>query len=286
MAATDALECDASSYPGGKSGSGIFQRIINLIPRHRVFVSVFAGHCGVLRNIRSAEHTIVIDQDPTVCEWWSKWSRSKRGRRLEIHCCDGIEWIRFRFGCTEYSVANASVAGSDDANSHGMVPLLSAITSRFPKACDADRYVTRATKEVASEYFLFCDPPYVIKKRRGFRNIYAHELSDCDHSRFLDVATKIEESNLRIMVCGYSCDLYSRISHWNSIDHRVPTRRGLQDERIWMNYFPPDLLHDFRYVGDDRRSRERIRRRQRNWREQLNQMDSRERLAMLDALNS
>jgi hypothetical protein len=44
-------------------------------------------------------------------------------------------------------------------------------------------------------------------------------------------------------------------------------------------------LHDYRYIGDGRRSRERIRRRQKNWQEQLRQMSEQERLAMLEVLN-
>jgi len=66
----------------------------------------------------------------------------------------------------------------------------------------------------------------------------------------------------------------------------VPTRGGLQDERIWMNYRKPVDLHDYAYIGDGRRSRERIRRRQKNWREQLLKMPEQERLAMLEVLNN
>lgn len=74
------------------------------------------------------------------------------------------------------------------------------------------------------------------------------------------------------------------LDSWRSIDHRVPTRRGLQDERIWLNYPRPTKLHDCRYAGDDRRSRERIRRRQRNWVSQLAAMCDRERDAMMESL--
>jgi len=59
-----------------------------------------------------------------------------------------------------------------------------------------------------------------------------------------------------------------------------------QDERIWMNYRKPVELHDYAYIGDGRRSRERIRRRQKNWREQLLKMPQQERLAMLEVLNN
>jgi hypothetical protein len=252
-----------SSYPGGKSGAGIFQRLINLIPRHRILIVPFAGHCGVVRNIKPAEHTIVIDQNPVVCQWWWDWSRTKHGRAIAIHNCDGIEWLRFSLGCTEYSDAKACVTGSSDGRSS----------------------VTRSTLKTMSEAFVFCDPPYVLSERATGR-IYECELTDQDHQRFLGTVTMINAARYQIMICGYSCQLYEALDPWESIDHRVPTRGGLQDERIWMNYDKPVQLHDYRFIGDGRRSRERIRRRQNNWREQLNQMSEQERLAMLEVLNA
>ncbi len=83
----------------------------------------------------------------------------------------------------------------------------------------------------------------------------------------------IDATRAHILLCGYPSDLYASLDRsWQSIDHRVPTRGGLQDERIWMNYSKPVYLHDYRYVGDCRRSRERIRRRQQTWRKQLEAM--------------
>ena len=249
---------ERSSYPGGKSGAGIYQRLINLIPRHRILIVPFAGHCGVIRNIRPAEHTIVVDRDPSVCQWWLDWSRTKKGRRLEIHNCDGIEFIRYRFGVTEYSA---------------------------PPGSDAAGGVDRSTTDDAAEAFLFADPPYVMSERAGKR-IYQCELTDEDHQRLLGTVTQLDASRYRMMICGYACALYSPLDNWFSINHRVPTRGGPQDERIWMNYPKPVLLHDHQYIGDSRRSRERIRRRQKNWRKQLERMSLQERTAMLEVLSS
>jgi len=290
-----------SSYPGGKSGAGIFQRLINLIPRHRILIVPFAGHCGVVRNIRPAEHTIVIDQDPAVCQWWLDWSRTKKGRDLEIHNCDGIEWVRFSLGCTEYSAPSGHDAGSGDGRSQVAGPSNSIHWPRSRRwlerlvmenvihpagaAVKGGSAVSPVSEslEAASEAFLFCDPPYVLSERSGGR-IYECELSDEDHQRFIGTMTTLNASRYRAMICGYSCDLYSSLDSWFSIDHRVPTRGGLQDERIWMNYEKPVRLHDYQYIGDGRRSRERIRRRQKNWHEQLKQMPEQERLAMLEVL--
>lgn len=223
------------SYPGGKSGAGIFQRFINLIPRHRILISAFAGHCGIVRNIRPAEHTIVIDKDPDVCQWWSDWSRTTKGRALEVRNECSITYLMM-LGCKE-----------------------------------------------PSDTFIFADPPYVLSERAHGKQ-YAHELTDEQHALLVAILARFPES-AGIMLCGYKSKIYRRLKHWRSIDHQVPTRGGLQDERIWMNYLETDNLHDFRYIGNTRRERERIKRRQVNWRKQLHRMSVRERLAMLDILN-
>ena len=279
----DAVPDGASSYPGGKSGAGVFQRLINLIPRHRILIVPFAGHCGIVRNIRPAEHTVVIDANEQVCQWWDDWRRMKAGRALEIHHCDGIEWLRFRFGATEYSAS-----GSRDAGPPSPVAICGGTRATHNTATPAGAVQNsggRPSRKYAAEAFIFCDPPYVLSERSHGR-IYENELSDADHLRFIGTVTQILPSAAAVMVCGYACGLYAALAAWRSIDHRVPTRGGLQDERIWLNYPRTDNLHDFRYVGDCRRSRERIRRRQKNWLSQLLAMGDRERAAMLEVLNA
>lgn len=165
------------SYPGGKSGAGIFQRLINLIPRHKIFVSAFAGRCGVTRNIRPAEHTIVIDADERVCQWWDSWRRTKVGRDLEMHHCDSIEWLRFRFGQTEYSAAGSSDATrcdrsgdadeSSDRGSRTIPRPVMAIAADDGDAAASSKTAStavaaqssdgRLTHGDAAEYFVFCD---------------------------------------------------------------------------------------------------------------------------------
>lgn len=295
-----------SSYPGGKSGAGIYQRLINLIPRHRILISAFAGQCGVARNIRPAEHTIVIDADPDVCAWWDSWRRTKEGRDLEIHHCDSIEWLRFRFGLTQYSAAGSGAARASDQDRDAkqcgdagsravpqpmMCPVAetgdSAGTHETASAAgDAEVGGGRPSHDDASEYFVFADPPYVLSERSHGKQ-YNCELTDDDHKRLLRILTTIPTSKASIMLCGYASLIYATCDRtWRSIDHRVPTRGGLQDECIWMNYARTERLHDYRYVGECRRSRERIRRRQRNWVSQLEAMPDPERAAMLEALRA
>lgn len=292
----DAIPDGVGTYPGGKSGSGIYQRLINLIPRHRILISAFAGHCGVTRHIRPAEQTIVIDRDETVCQWWSDWCRTKHGRRIEIHHCDSIEWLRHWFGLTQYSATGSGVVRSQDTGSRNYNPgnVAQSGVSRArhhqpPEIASpaevAESGVAAGTRNRASEAFLFCDPPYVLSERSHGKQ-YRFEMTDSDHERLLRILTQISATTATaVMLCGYRSQIYKPLDGWLSIDHLVMTRGGLQDEAIWMNYEPPEVLHDYRHIGHNRRERERIQRRQRNWRKQLEEMPPWEIAAMLEALS-
>ncbi len=52
------------SYPGGKSGAGVYQTIINQIPPHETYIEAFAGGGAILRLKRPAASSIAIDIDP------------------------------------------------------------------------------------------------------------------------------------------------------------------------------------------------------------------------------
>jgi hypothetical protein len=51
-------------YFGGKNGSGVYQRIINQIPPHTLYIEPFLGSGAILRRKRPAAASIAIDLDP------------------------------------------------------------------------------------------------------------------------------------------------------------------------------------------------------------------------------
>lgn len=56
------------TYPGGKGRS--YQRLINLMPHHRVYIESHLGSGAVLRNKRAAERSIGVEIDPVVIGQW------------------------------------------------------------------------------------------------------------------------------------------------------------------------------------------------------------------------
>lgn len=58
------------TYFGGKESSGVYQTIINNIPKHKTLIIPFLGNCAIYRNIKASDNTILIDADPRVIESW------------------------------------------------------------------------------------------------------------------------------------------------------------------------------------------------------------------------
>jgi len=57
-------------YPGGKNGSGVYQKIINQMPPHKIYVEPFLGGGAVMRYKRPAGTNIGIDKDPEAINLW------------------------------------------------------------------------------------------------------------------------------------------------------------------------------------------------------------------------
>ncbi len=53
----------AIRYPGGKGGNGVFQKIINLMPHHDVYIETHLGGGNIFFRKKRADLSIVIDID-------------------------------------------------------------------------------------------------------------------------------------------------------------------------------------------------------------------------------
>lgn len=50
-------------YPGGKNKHGVYQKIISMMPPHKIYIEGFLGSGAVLRNKKPAKVNIGIDKD-------------------------------------------------------------------------------------------------------------------------------------------------------------------------------------------------------------------------------
>jgi DNA adenine methylase len=129
---------------------------------------------------------------------------------------------------------------------------------------------------------VYCDPPYIMGTRRGGA-LYRYEMTDADHRRLLTIINRLR---CMVMISGYYSELYARrLAKWNSIQYQAMTRGGrLATEWVWFNFPAPVALHDYRFLGQGFRERERITRKKKRWAKRLAAMPMLERRAMLAAI--
>ena len=89
-----------------------------------------------------------------------------------------------------------------------------------------------------------------------------------------------------MLISTYQNALYfCHLKDWNRITFNSTTRNGSREEVLYMNYTNEDgILHDYRFLGDSFRERERIQRKINRWVSRLEQLPAKERNAILTSL--
>jgi hypothetical protein len=118
--------------------------------------------------------------------------------------------------------------------------------------------------------------------RKDPRCRYTHEMTDAYHTALLEVISCL---NANIAISTYLNGMYNHaLRGWNHIEFQAKTRGGTATEMVYFNYDRPTVLHDYRFVGDDYRDRERIKKATDNMLHKLSRMPIVERNAILTAL--
>lgn len=131
---------------------------------------------------------------------------------------------------------------------------------------------------------VYCDPPYLRETRKSKRRLYKYEYTPEEHVELLEV---IKSLPCKVMISGYESALYKEsLAGWHTHIFQAGCRHGVATEWLWMNYPPPVELHDYRYLGDNFRQRERIKKKKERWVSRLQSMPALERQALLYAIEA
>ena len=131
---------------------------------------------------------------------------------------------------------------------------------------------------------VYADPPYLFETRRCQRNAYAQEFSAEDHAVLLRVLLRLP---CHVMLSGYRSALYDTIlAAWRRVDIPTVNRAGKRvTECVWCNFPQPTALHDYRFVGRNRRERYWIRCKVHRWLRKLAALPAWERAALFQSIN-
>jgi hypothetical protein len=143
-------------------------------------------------------------------------------------------------------------------------------------------YLQKHRGEIGPETLVYCDPPYVLSSRDRPRRLYNCEMTDAQHARLLAV---LQGLRCMVQVSGYYSKMYAKaLSEWRLVRYMAMTRGGLREECLWMNYPEPARLHDYSYLGENYRERERIERKTKRWVARIASLPELERRAILLAV--
>ena len=216
-------------YPGGKGQ--FYQKYINLMPPHEVYIESHLGGGAVLLKKRRAKKNIGIEIDPNVIKRWSITPQ----KNLELIHADAVEYLK--------------------------------------------RY------HFTGKELVYCDPPYLRETRKKYYPLYKYEYTYEQHVELLEL---IQSLPCMVMLSGYESTLYKQyLKGWHTYCFQAFANHHMATEWIWMNYpIPPVELHDYRYLGNNFRERERIKLRSRYWLTRLKKMPVLERNALFSDIRS
>lgn len=130
---------------------------------------------------------------------------------------------------------------------------------------------------------VYSDPPYPRSTRKKRKRIYKYEYTEEQHISLLRFLKRLP---CMVMISSYESELYKdELGGWHTHSFQAATHNGLANEWVWMNYPPPVELHDYRFIGNTFRERERIKRKTTRWLSRLQSMPVLERQALLWAID-
>jgi hypothetical protein len=245
------------------------------MPPHEVYIEPFLGGGAVMRLKRPARLNIGIDRDEQVIASWL----AGEGDRLTPEMAAAA--VGAQNGVSAGRVAAAGAARRQQPPE--LAPLATGAASggsEFQFLVGDGIEFLRAYPFTGRE-LVYCDPPYLLSTRASGSR-YRYELSDRDHQELLAV---IQRLPCHVMISGYSSAMYAKaLRKWSVYSFQAATRGKPAAEWVWCNFPRPVELHDYRFLGDNKRERERIRRRQRRWTARLRLMEPIERQALLAAI--
>lgn len=81
---------DLVSYPGGKAGPGVYQRIISMMPPHDIYIEPFLGGGAIMRHKRPARRSIGLDRARAAIDLFVYDGQEG----VELQNADALIWLK------------------------------------------------------------------------------------------------------------------------------------------------------------------------------------------------
>jgi DNA adenine methylase len=131
---------------------------------------------------------------------------------------------------------------------------------------------------------VYLDPPYILDSRTSKKRLYRFEMRSVERHR--EMLGQVVDLPCNLMICHYAHPLYLELLAGWHIERMISsTRGGPREELVFCNFDPAAVeRHDVRFLGNNYRERERIKRKKQRWARRLAAMPAGERQAVREAL--
>jgi DNA adenine methylase len=213
------------TYPGGKSSTGVYQAIINVVPPFINYCEPFVGN-GLFRFLRPPSGKMVLcDLNPKVATTLQQWTQDNP---------------KYRYDTQVFNLNGLEVMDDFDSEQTGKGnPTQNFIFCDPPYLFDT----RKCQKLMYGEY----------------------EWNEDDHRHFLSRVKLFNcNIAITHYPCRLYDELLLEqgsfpFLKWHYTDFTGRTRHGTRTERIYHNYPAPKILHQYNHLGADYRARENIR---------------------------
>lgn len=254
-------------FAGSKNGSGVKERIISEMPPHDVFIEPFAGTGIIGRTKKHSRLHIYNDIDPAA----PIFSALKRN-------CSAVAVDR---------IPNPTIpAGNYIKIDADRIDRITDMAGNIVMCGDAISQLRALIPAMPADTLIYIDAPYLGYVRSyNRRSYYKYEMkTQAEHEKLLDFVKALP---FMVMISHYDCFLYAAVlNDWRRIYIPTVNRGGKRVmETVWMNFPEPFIFHDTRFLGQNFRERERIKRKKLRWIKRLSNMSRLDRASILDAID-
>ena len=206
----------SSGYFGSKFGSGVYQKIINLMPIHDIYIEGFLGSGAILKIKKPAKINYGFEINSDIIPKFFPMAagihkNDVKGSDVIVFNLDFIKWLQ--------------------------------VSSPFFQMSAA----------LGLKVLLYLDPPYLIKTRKNPIKVYKNELSESDHVALLSELLKLD---CYVMISCYDNEIYRlMLQSFHNISYNVKLRSGSCIEYLYYNFSDNIPKNEYTFLGNNFRER-------------------------------
>lgn len=240
-------------YLGQKTVVPLKANILSLFPMHRRYFELFGGTGEILNSKAQATFSAIVEISDSLVQG-------------DMNVYSACAVVTLDYWRRNWQTITATQPGTVVV--HGC----------------AISFLDWLIEAAAADDLIYADPPYLLSERSSKNSKYQHELTDEQHTEFLN---KMKRVCCRAVISHYDCSQYDEAlmsAGWFKIVVNVSYRGTVRKEALYYNFPFNSPRHEASRAGVDKTDRQRIKRKASRWFNKYMQLPEYERQAIIEQI--